>query len=146
MAAHGDPASSRAFLYGGLSTLIPVDEESRRIVLAYQAHYLLTLTRPEPAPEGLTYADALRDFVAEQIRQAREEGGATVEDPRTAAAILLAVITGLQMSVLAGQYDGETAVGLLTAHLDSLFALAGPHASRPSRRGSRARQGRPRAR
>jgi hypothetical protein len=34
----------------------------------------------------------------------------------------LALITGLQSSVLAGQRDGRSAVALLTAHLDRLFS------------------------
>jgi AcrR family transcriptional regulator len=123
VAAHDEPASPRAFLYGGLSALIPTDEESRRIILAYQAHYTLTLTQPELAPEGLTYANALRDVVSGQIRQAQEAAHvATGEDPQTAAAILLALITGLQSSVLAGQYDGQTAVDLLNTHLDQLLS------------------------
>ncbi|MGW4476735.1 hypothetical protein ACWENQ_44375 [Nonomuraea sp. NPDC004354] len=75
--------TTRAFLYGGLSALIPTDEEGRRIVLAYQAHYVLTLTQPELAPEGLTYANALRDFVAERIRQAHEAGQVTAARIRT---------------------------------------------------------------
>jgi hypothetical protein len=92
-------------------------------VLAYQAHYTLALTQPELAPHGLTYANALRDFVAGQIRHAQEAGDIPPdEDPQAAAAILLSLITGLQSSVLAGQYDGPTAVNLLNVHLDRLFS------------------------
>jgi AcrR family transcriptional regulator len=123
IAALGEPVTPRAFLYGALTALIPTDEESRRIVLAYTAHYTLTLTEPHLAPDGLTYANALRDLVADQIRQAQQAGEISArEDPRTAAAIVLALVTGLQSSVLAGQDDGPTAVALLTTHLDGLFS------------------------
>jgi AcrR family transcriptional regulator len=123
VAALGEPATPRTFLYGTLTALIPVDDESRRIMLAYTAHYTLTLTQPELAPDGLAYADALQDLVAEQIRQAQNAGQVSAEeDPGTAAAIALALITGLQSSVLAGQRDGRSAVALLTAHLDRLFS------------------------
>ncbi|MBF8188644.1 TetR/AcrR family transcriptional regulator [Nonomuraea sp. K274] len=122
-ALEGEPATPRAFMYRALAALIPTDDESRRIVLAYQEHYLLTLTEPHLAPEGLTYANALLDVVADQIRQAQEAGQvARSEDPHTAAGIVMALVSGLQSSVLAGQHDGEAAVALLTAHLDRLFA------------------------
>ncbi|MEV0195483.1 TetR/AcrR family transcriptional regulator [Nonomuraea sp. NPDC050691] len=122
VAALGEPVTPRTFLYGALPALIPTDDESRRIALAYQAHYTLTLTRPELAPDGLTYANALRDLVARHIREAQEAGQvAQGEDPRVAAGIVLALVTGLQSSVLAGQYEGTEAVALLTAHLDRLI-------------------------
>ncbi|AWS43015.1 TetR/AcrR family transcriptional regulator [Streptosporangium sp. 'caverna'] len=123
VAALGEPATPRTFLYGTLTALIPVDDESRRIMLAYAAHYTLTLTQPELAPDGLAYANALQDHVAGQIRQAQKAGQISAEeDPGTAAAIVLALVTGLQSSVLAGQRDGRSAVTLLTAHLDRLFS------------------------
>ncbi|WP_226899123.1 TetR/AcrR family transcriptional regulator [Nonomuraea phyllanthi] len=125
VAAMGEPMTPRTFLYGALTALIPTDDQSRRIMLAYQAHYTLTLTEPELAAEGLTYANGLLDFVAGHIRQAQEAGEvAADEDPRQAAAITLALVTGLQSSVLAGQYDGRTATELLTSHLDRL--MGGP--------------------
>jgi hypothetical protein len=126
VAALGEPATPRTFLYGTLTALIPVDDESRRIMLAYTAHYTLTLTQPELAPDGLAYANALQDLVAEQIRQAQNAGQISAEeDPGTAAAIVLALINGLQWSVLAGQRDGRSAVAL------AIRRRTGPH--RPNR-------------
>lgn len=132
LAALEQPVTSRAFLYGALPALIPTDEESHRIVMAYTAHYTLTLTEPHLAPAGLRYANALRDVVAEHIRQAQEAGQVPGEvDARSAAAIALALVSGLQLSVLAGQHDGPTAVALLTDHLDHLFS-APAHEEPPS--------------
>ncbi|WP_246089920.1 TetR family transcriptional regulator C-terminal domain-containing protein [Nonomuraea deserti] len=113
-------------MYGVLTALIPSDEESRRIILAYTAHYTLTLTEPHLAPEGLKYANALRDLLASHLRQAQEAGQIPGrEDPESAASIALALVTGLQSSVLAGQYDSPAALALLTAHLDRLFTGPG---------------------
>ncbi|SPL88782.1 Transcriptional regulator, TetR family [[Actinomadura] parvosata subsp. kistnae] len=118
-AVAAQPASPRTFLYAALTALLPTDEESRRIVLAYAAHFTLTLTDPDQEP-GLSYANALRDLVAERFGQARVNG-----DPSTKAAIALALVSGLQLSVLAGQHTGEEAVALLTSHLDEAFRTPG---------------------
>ncbi|MER6946788.1 TetR/AcrR family transcriptional regulator [Nonomuraea sp. NPDC000554] len=109
----GEPSTPRSFLYEALTALLPTDEESRRIVLAYTAHFTLTLTDPDQAAAGVSYANALRDVVTEQFSQAQVSG-----DPRTRAAVTLALVSGLQLGVLVGQYTGEEAVALLTAHLD----------------------------
>lgn len=114
--ALGEPATPRARLYATLTTLLPADEESRRIVLAYTAHFTLTLTDPDQAAKGVSHANGLRDLVTGQFAQARVSG-----DPATRAAVTLALLSGLQMSVLAGQHTGEQAEALLTAHLDELF-------------------------
>ncbi len=53
-------ALTRSFLYGALTALLPTDEESRRIVLAYTAHVTFTLTGPDQAAAGVSYANALR--------------------------------------------------------------------------------------
>ncbi|WP_043633870.1 TetR/AcrR family transcriptional regulator [Nonomuraea candida] len=118
-AERGAPASPRAFLYAALTALLPTDEESRRIVLAYTAHFTLTLTDPGQEA-GLSYANALRDLLAERFAQAGANG-----DPGTRAATALALVSGLQLAVLAGQYTGEEAVALLTRHLDEAFAAPG---------------------
>ncbi|MEV5409691.1 TetR family transcriptional regulator C-terminal domain-containing protein [Thermopolyspora sp. NPDC052614] len=84
-----------------------------------------TLTEPDLAPDGIASANALRDFMAEKFRQAQQMGELPQDDdPPTLAAVTLALANGLQSSVLAGQYDGPTAVRLLTAHLDRLFTGA----------------------
>ncbi|MBT2232632.1 TetR/AcrR family transcriptional regulator [Nonomuraea sp. NEAU-A123] len=116
VAAHGEPASPRTFLYAALTALLPTDEESRRIVLAYTAHFTLALTDSDQAAAGLSYANALRDLVAQRFGQAEVSG-----HPGAKAAVALALVSGLQLSVLAGQYTGEEAVALLTAHLDEAF-------------------------
>lgn len=116
VAALGGTTDPRAFLYGALTALLPTDAESRRIVLAYTAHFTEALTDPAQAAAGVAYADALRDVVTEQFRLAKVSG-----DPETRAAVTLALVTGLQLSVLAGQCTGEEAVALLTAHLDGMW-------------------------
>ncbi|MFG3439278.1 TetR/AcrR family transcriptional regulator [Nonomuraea sp. NPDC047897] len=119
VAARGEPASPRTFLYAALTALLPTDEESRRIVLAYTAHFTLTLTDPDQEA-GLSYANTLRDLLAKRFGQAEANG-----DPSTKAATALALVSGLQLAVLAGQYTGEEAVALLTSHLDEAFPMPG---------------------
>ncbi|SDI43305.1 hypothetical protein SAMN05421505_15118 [Sinosporangium album] len=57
------------------------------------------------------------------LRQRRSGASGEVSggDPGTRAAVTLALVSGLQMSVLAGRHTGEEAVALLTEHLDEVF-------------------------
>ncbi|GAA3466773.1 hypothetical protein GCM10018965_013250 [Nonomuraea roseola] len=56
------------------------------------------------------------DVVAAAVELAKVGG-----DPEARAAVTLALVTGLRLSVRAGQCTGEEAAALLTAHLDGMW-------------------------
>ncbi|GAA0911562.1 TetR/AcrR family transcriptional regulator [Nonomuraea longicatena] len=123
VAALTEPVAPAAYLRAMLGALIPHDEDGRQVMLAYTAHFTLTLSQPHLAPEGLAQAEALRGSVAGRFQQARDSGHlAAAGDPETLAATALALVTGLQLSVLANQHPAAHATSLLNAHLDHLFA------------------------
>lgn len=119
-------------LRGALTAIIPTDDQSRQTMMAYTAFYNYTLTHPELATDGLRYAAALEDFLAERIDEAQADGELRRDvDSRHTAATLFALTNGLTMSVLVGQRDGEAALAILNQHLDSLLAIRG--SKRPER-------------
>jgi AcrR family transcriptional regulator len=122
VSALGEAVAPAAYLRAMLGALIPHDEDGRQVMLAYTAHFTLTLSQPHLAPEGLAHAEALRGHVSGRFRQARDGGQlAAGGDPDTLAATALALVTGLQLSVLANQHTPAHAMTLLNAHLDHLF-------------------------
>jgi AcrR family transcriptional regulator len=109
-------------LYGTLAAIVPTDDQSRQIMLAYTAFHNYTLTDPSLAEDGLRYANAMEDFLAEKIRQGQTAGEIrTGLDARLTAAAMMALTNGLGLSVTAGQRDGDTAVKILNRHLDDLL-------------------------
>lgn len=61
-------------LYSTLAAIVPTDDQSRQIMMAYTAFYNYTLTNPGMAGDGLRYADAMTNFLAEKIEQAQTAG------------------------------------------------------------------------
>jgi AcrR family transcriptional regulator len=125
----GTEADPRQVLEGTLYAILPTDEQSRRITLAYNAYQALAITAPNAATRhALAYPNAMEEFLAEQVRRAQQRGGIPAgHDPRLAAAGLLALTNGLAASVLGGQRDGDAARAVLGYYLDRLFT------SRPDR-------------
>ncbi|TDC73525.1 TetR/AcrR family transcriptional regulator [Streptomyces hainanensis] len=121
--AAGSPPTPRSIVTALLSCMVPTDQESRRIVRTYSAYYALVLDAPEVLEKhGTTPPILLEAFVAERIRTAQQAGEAdAARDPEIAAAGLLAMVNGLGSSVLGGQRDGDSALAILTHHLDELF-------------------------
>jgi AcrR family transcriptional regulator len=119
----GTPPTPRSVIYGTLTAILPTDDESLRITKTYAAYYALVLTEPALATEhGATYPDALERFLTGYLDTAQKEGQiASGLDTRTVVAGLLALTNGLGASVLGGQRDGDTALAILTFHLDRLF-------------------------
>jgi AcrR family transcriptional regulator len=107
----GEPAP-RLLLRTMIAALLPLDDQSRdngRVALAFLAY---TAVRP-------TAAAALRDDTAQLVDFIA--GLLTVPDPVGAAASLLALMEGLGIYLLGGQYTTERALQALDAHLDLLF-------------------------
>ncbi|HZE32877.1 MAG TPA: TetR family transcriptional regulator C-terminal domain-containing protein [Actinoallomurus sp.] len=111
----------RRVLEATLCAVLPLDEQSRRIMLAYNAYYTLAVTEPNPATRhALTHPDAMERLLAGSIRRAQRDGVLAGRDPQIIAAGLLALTNGLSLSVLSGQKDGDAARAVLADHLDRL--------------------------
>ncbi|GAB3957205.1 TetR/AcrR family transcriptional regulator [Micromonospora vulcania] len=106
-----DPAP-RLLLRTMIAALLPLDQRTRddgRVALAFLAY---TAVRPAAAPSLRTGTEQLTGFIASLL---------PAPDPDAAAAGLLALMEGLGVYLLGGQYTAEQALDALDAHLDLLF-------------------------
>jgi AcrR family transcriptional regulator len=106
-----DPAP-RALLRTIIAAVLPLDDAGRddgRVALAFLAY---TAVRPAAA--------ALREDTAQMA--AFFAGLLPAPNAKAAAAGLLALMEGLGVYLLGGQYTAEQALGALDAHLDLVFA------------------------
>jgi AcrR family transcriptional regulator len=105
-----DPAPRR-LVRALMTTLLPLDEESRadgRVALAFLSY---TAVRPATAPALREGTTQMVGFIAGLLPGGDEVG----------AAGLLALMEGLGMYLLGGQYTEEQALRVLDAQLDLLF-------------------------
>ena len=116
----GDPPP-RLLLRTMIAALLPLTDESRddgRVALAFLAY---TGVRPQAAA-GLREGTAqLLTFVAGLLPGRDPAASARRPDPAAAAAGLLALMEGLGVHLLGGQYSPERALQALDVHLDLLF-------------------------
>jgi AcrR family transcriptional regulator len=110
--ALGENPEPRLLLRAMIAALLPLDDESRdngRVALAFLAY---TAVRPAAA-EGLHQETGeMAGFIA---------GLLPVPRPAAAAMGLLALMEGLGVYLLGGQYTNEQALSALDAYLDLLF-------------------------
>ncbi|MCO5999820.1 TetR/AcrR family transcriptional regulator [Actinoallomurus rhizosphaericola] len=113
----------REVLETTLCAVLPTDQQSRQIMLAYNAYYALAITQPNEATRhALTHPNAMERFLADQIRRAQQRSVISAhDDPRRIAAGLLALTNGLALGILGGQHDSQAAQAILTYYLDRLF-------------------------
>jgi AcrR family transcriptional regulator len=112
LAGLGADPPPRLLLRRMIEALLPLDDESRdngRVALAFLAY---TAVRPGAAAELHDDTAQMVDFVASMLK---------VPDPVGAAASLLALMEGLGIYLLGGQYTAQRALQALDAHLDLLF-------------------------
>jgi len=98
-----------------IAALLPLDQETRdegRVALAFLAY---AAARPATAQTLRDDTTQMIDFLASLI------------PGPPAAAALLALMEGLGLYLLSGQYSAEQALNALDAHLDLLFPAAGTH-------------------
>lgn len=108
----GENPPPRLLLRTLLAALLPLDEHTRddgRVALAFLAY---TAVRPAAATGLREGTRQLTEFVAGVLPAGRGDA---------AAAGLLALMEGLGVYLLGGQYTAEQALGALDAHLDLLF-------------------------
>ncbi|MFC4019259.1 TetR/AcrR family transcriptional regulator [Micromonospora sp. GCM10011542] len=113
MARLGDAPPPRLLLRTMIAALLPLDQRSRddgRVALAFLAY---TAVRPEAAAGLHEETAQLTRFIASVL---------PVRDADAAAAGLLALMEGLGVYLLGGQYTAEQALSALDAHLDLLFS------------------------
>jgi AcrR family transcriptional regulator len=109
----GDDPPARLLLRTMIAALLPLDDESRadgRVALAFLAY---TAVRPAAARE-------LHDDTAQMVGFL--SGLLPGPDRAADAAGLLALMEGLGVYLLGGQYTPDQALGALDAQLDLLFA------------------------
>ncbi|MFE3828826.1 TetR/AcrR family transcriptional regulator [Streptomyces sp. NPDC059092] len=123
LAAVGADPGPRATVEAVLLVSLPTDEESRTFHLVYTSYAVLAMTDRTLAAQPFTdNPAAAEDAVAGLLQQAREAGLTRPDtDPRTEAISLLALTAGLGTSILAGHRSPESAVAVLTHHLDRVF-------------------------
>ncbi|MEU7610318.1 TetR family transcriptional regulator C-terminal domain-containing protein [Micromonospora sp. NPDC049204] len=103
----------RLLLRTMIAALLPLDEGTRddgRVALAFLAY---TAVRPAAAPSLREGTRQLTGFIAGVLPDRHGDA---------AAAGLLALMEGLGVYLLGGQYTAEQALDALDAHLDLLFA------------------------
>ncbi|MFI6763740.1 TetR/AcrR family transcriptional regulator [Micromonospora sp. NPDC050417] len=112
LARLGERPPPRLLLRTMIATLLPLDEHTRadgRVALAFLAY---TAVRP-------TAASALREETAQLVGFIA--GLLPSRNPDADAAGLLALMEGLGVYLLGGQYTADQALGALDAQLDLLF-------------------------
>lgn len=112
LARLGDNPSPRLLLRTMIAALLPLDERTRddgRVALAFLAY---TAVRPAAAPGLREDTRQLTEFIASVLPDGHGDA---------AAAGLLALMEGLGVYLLGGQYTAEQALGALDAQLDLLF-------------------------
>jgi len=118
----GPAPSPRDLVRTMLAEVLPLDEPRRadgRVVLAFLAYAAV-----RPAAAALLREDTqwMLGFVGDQIRSAQETGATPAAlDPTPAAAGLLAMMEGIGIYLLAGQYSPQTALDTLDAQLALIF-------------------------
>jgi hypothetical protein len=107
--------------------MLPLTEQSRAESPIWVAFFARAVVAPELAAHLHEDAAALREFVATQIRQAREAGQTHAGvDPAQESTALLALVDGLMMHTLLGEYSPSTAQVTLEYHLDRIFTTMAP--------------------
>lgn len=112
----GETPSPRLLLRTMLAALLPLDDRTRddgRVALAFLAY---TAVRPSAAPSLHEDTAQFTGFIASVL-----PSGDAAE-----AAGLLALMEGLGLYLLGGQYTAEEALGALDAQLDLLFGSSAP--------------------
>ncbi|MBW6439968.1 TetR family transcriptional regulator C-terminal domain-containing protein [Actinoplanes hulinensis] len=114
----GSAPSPRDLLQTIIGTLLPLDEVARadgRVALAFLAY---TAVRPTASAALREETEQMVGFIA---------GLLPGPDAENAAAGLLALMEGLGVYLLGGQYTPDQARGILDSHLDRLFAAPPEH-------------------
>lgn len=118
----GEDASVGELVRALFVQLLPLDEARRlegRVALAFFAY---AAAHPQVATAIRADNAALREMVADRIRLAREADQLRVDvDPDHAAIALLALVEGLGMQAVSGEYSAETALEVFDSHLKLIF-------------------------
>ncbi|MFE9030412.1 TetR/AcrR family transcriptional regulator [Streptomyces iakyrus] len=121
--AAGDAPGPRAMVEALLMAALPTDDESRTFHHLYTSYAVLAVNDPALAAQPfIKNPDAAEDALTELLRQAQE--AALLEpgvDARLEAAGLLAMSAGLGTGVLVGQRSPESAITVLSHHLNRIF-------------------------
>ncbi|KMO97342.1 TetR/AcrR family transcriptional regulator [Streptomyces roseus] len=123
LAAAGPDPGPRATIEALLLASLPTDEEGRTFHLLYSSYSILSVTDEALAAQPfIDNPNAAEDAVTGLIARAQEAGAADRGvDARTEAISLLAMTATMGTSILVGQREPESAIGVLRHHLDRIF-------------------------
>lgn len=121
-AERGPQLTARAALEVVLTSILPLDEESRRERTAWTAYYAAVLTDPSLVEGATHYPNVLEDFLTARLTARQAAGEFRPDrDPRTEVAALLALTNGLADGVAGGQRSPAEAERILRVQLDRAF-------------------------
>ncbi|WP_327305524.1 TetR/AcrR family transcriptional regulator [Streptomyces sp. NBC_01298] len=128
LAAAGPAPGPRATIEALLLASLPTDEDGRTFHLLYSSYSILSVTDEALAAQPfIDNPDAAENAVAGLIGQAQEAGLADPDvDARIEAISLLAMAATMGTSILVGQRGPESAVAVLSHHLDRIFRTGTP--------------------
>ncbi|MFJ6720926.1 TetR/AcrR family transcriptional regulator [Streptomyces sp. NPDC091259] len=122
--AAGTAPGPRATVEALLLASLPVDEESRTFHLLYSSYSIMSVTDEALAAQPfIDNPDAAENAVTGLLEQAQASGLiAPGIAARTEAISLLAMTATMGTSILVGQRTPESAISVLTHHLDRIFS------------------------
>ncbi|THA59140.1 TetR/AcrR family transcriptional regulator [Streptomyces sp. A1136] len=122
--AAGTDPGPRATVEALLLASLPVDEESRTFHLLYSSYSIMSVTDEALAAQPfIDNPDAAENAVTGLLEQAQASGLiAPGIAARTEAISLLAMTATMGTSILVGQRTPESAISVLTHHLDRIFS------------------------
>jgi TetR/AcrR family transcriptional repressor of bet genes len=114
----------RTVLKDVITEILLSDEQYRDQARVWAGYAAKATVEPGAAALYRQVYTELGDILAGFLRAARDAGDAPADlDPRRAAADLLALADGLTLHVLVGLRTHETALAVLTDHLDDLLRM-----------------------
>ncbi|MFF4317873.1 TetR/AcrR family transcriptional regulator [Streptomyces sp. NPDC001568] len=128
LAAVGPDPGPRTTVEALLLASLPTDDESRTFHLLYTSYAILSVTDEALAAQPfIANPDAAENALTGLIEKAQAAGLADPgADARTEAVSLLAMTATMGTSILVGQREPASAVGVLNHHLDRIFSVAAP--------------------
>jgi AcrR family transcriptional regulator len=121
-AALPQPHTTRSLLRAMLVEMLPLSEDARAVGPLWIAFLSRAMVEPGLAGQLRASGGALREFVRDQLREAKRAGEIPSGlDPDLETATLLALVDGLMAHALIDPGLAETARRTLDYHLDRIF-------------------------
>jgi AcrR family transcriptional regulator len=127
-----EPRDPYEVIYLTLRERLPLDQRRRVQIQALVAWLGRSIAQPELTDYMTGGTRQLRDHLSHQLRRGQHTGRLSSPiDPALAADALLALTDGLAAHLLQTLHTPESALAVLTDHLDHLFGYHGPPPAKP---------------